>query len=319
MTVRTNLKDVNVGRDIWGQEDRKVTFQIGRSQISTVDVEKLTMTVVRDGKLVRTFPVSTGKEGFRTRGGKKVVLATERSKTMDATSIGIRPGQAEYYRLFVEYAVRVTWSGEFVHAAPWSVRHQGKRNVSHGCVGMSMDNARWFYDHTIIGDVVDTVNSSREMELRNGFGDWNMSWAEWVKGSALEHEVPAAPAELETEAPEAAPEAGLAAVKAPEAEAATPTAPEPAALAKPGSAKPGSAKPAPAQKAAAAPKAPKTKPVATKPVATKPDATEPADPAGPVSTAEPEDATDPDVEPAVSPEPEPTAGPGLGNPFGRRA
>jgi lipoprotein-anchoring transpeptidase ErfK/SrfK len=238
VTLRTNLKDVNIGRDIWGDEDRKVSFEIGRSQVSVVDVDKLTMTVTRDGKVVKTFPVSTGKPGFRTRGGKKVVLATERSKTMDARSIGISPGSSEYYNLFVEYAVRMTWSGEFVHAAPWSVRSQGRENVSHGCVGMSMDNARWFYDHTIIGDVIDVVGSKRKMELENGYGDWNLSWEEWLKGSALPHEAPAA-AE-----PVAEPAPGLAAAKAPEAEAATsttaatPTAATPAAKAKPAVAEP---------------------------------------------------------------------------------
>jgi lipoprotein-anchoring transpeptidase ErfK/SrfK len=247
VTLRTNLKDVDIGRDIWGDEDRKVSFEIGRSQISVVDVDKLTMTVIRDGEKVKTFPVSTGKAGFRTRGGKKVVLATERSKTMDATSIGISKGSSEYYRLFVEYAVRMTWSGEFVHAAPWSVGSQGRENVSHGCVGMSMTNAKWFYDHTIIGDVIDVQGSNRKMELQNGYGDWNLSWKAWLKGSALAHDAPAV-AEAAAE-----PAPGLAAEKAPTAEAAT-------------AADPGAA-PAAATKPAA------TKPAATKPAATKPAAT----------------------------------------------
>lgn len=203
VTLRTNLKDVNVGNDVFGDENREISFRIGRSQISVVDVDNYTMTVFRNGKKVQVFPVSTGKPGFRTRGGKKVVLGSERSKTMDARSIGISPGSSEYYNLFVEYAVRITWSGEFIHAAPWSLSSQGRENVSHGCVGMSMSNAKWFYDHSIPGDVVDTVGSKRRMELTNGYGDWNMPWSAWLRGSALAGKAapaaaaePAAPATL---------------------------------------------------------------------------------------------------------------------------
>lgn len=195
VTLRTNLKDVNVGNDIWGDENREIKFRIGRAQVSVVDTDTYTMTVYRNGKKVKVFPVTTGKPGFRTRSGKKVVLGYERHKTMDARSIGISPGASEYYLMHVDYAVRVTWSGEFVHAAPWSAGSHGRENASHGCVGMSTTNAKWFYDHTIVGDIVDTKGSKKKMELTNGYGDWNMRWAKWVAGSALGGQsAPAAPA-----------------------------------------------------------------------------------------------------------------------------
>lgn len=319
VTLRANLKDVNIGRDIWGDENRKLSFEIGRSQVSVVDVDKLTMTVVRDGETAKTFPVSTGKPGFRTRGGKKVVLATERSKTMDATSIGISKGSAEYYRLFVEYAVRMTWSGEFVHAAPWSVGSQGKENVSHGCVGMSMANAKWFYDHTIIGDVIDVQGSKRKMELQNGYGDWNLSWEDWLKGSSLPHDAPAAaepdadaaPGLAAAKAP--APEAGAPAAKAKPATANATGASQPAAAAGPTAAKPtarGSAatKPAGTRPAGAKPAA--TEPAATKPAATKPAATKPA---APQSAGTKPAAAHPDAgaKPADTAGPEADENPGL--------
>jgi hypothetical protein len=95
----------------------------------------------------------------------------------------------------VYYATRVTWSGEYVHAAPWSVGSQGSENVSHGCTGMSTSNAEWFFDTVHEGDVVKVVNSNGdEMEpFGNGFGDWNLTWKTWRAGSALVGATPDGP------------------------------------------------------------------------------------------------------------------------------
>lgn len=185
VVLHTSLKDVPLGGGQVGDADRTIPFTVGREQISYVDVKAHQMTVYRDGKLVRTIPVSTGKPGFITRGGKKVVLGLTRVKEMKGESIGIAKNDPDYFDLKVQYAVRVTWSGEFLHAAPWQGRNHGRANVSHGCVGMGTEDARWYYDHTLVGDVVDVTNSSRKMELRNGYGDWNMSWDKWLAGSAL--------------------------------------------------------------------------------------------------------------------------------------
>jgi lipoprotein-anchoring transpeptidase ErfK/SrfK len=91
----------------------------------------------------------------------------------------------EYYRLEVQWAMRLTNSGEFIHAAPWSVAKQGKENVSHGCTGMSTENAKWLYDRSRIGDVVIYTGSNRPMQPWNGIGLWNTSYDEWKTGSAL--------------------------------------------------------------------------------------------------------------------------------------
>ncbi|HEY2834857.1 MAG TPA: Ig-like domain-containing protein [Sporichthyaceae bacterium] len=185
VVLHTNLKDVALGDGQVGDADRTIPFTVGREQISYVDVKTHKMTVFRDGKLVRTIAVSTGKPGFITRGGKKVVLGLTRVKEMKGESIGISKTDPDYFDLKVQYAVRVTWSGEFLHAAPWQGRNHGRANVSHGCVGMGTADGRWFFDHTIVGDVVDVSHSKRKMELRNGYGDWNMSWDKWLAGSAL--------------------------------------------------------------------------------------------------------------------------------------
>jgi lipoprotein-anchoring transpeptidase ErfK/SrfK len=104
---------------------------------------------------------------------------------MDAQSTGVGPDDPEYYNLDVRYAMRMTNSGEFIHAAPWSVESQGVANVSHGCVGMSLANARWLFQRSRVGDVVTIVNSARTLEPGNGLTEWNLSWPDWVAGSAL--------------------------------------------------------------------------------------------------------------------------------------
>jgi lipoprotein-anchoring transpeptidase ErfK/SrfK len=94
-------------------------------------------------------------------------------------------GAREHYSLRVKYAMRITQSGEFLHAAPWNAGNFGRRNASHGCVGMSTGNASWLFNRTLIGDPVVTTGTSRHMEYGNGYGDWNMSYAQYKKGSAL--------------------------------------------------------------------------------------------------------------------------------------
>jgi lipoprotein-anchoring transpeptidase ErfK/SrfK len=185
VSLAVQLRGVEAGQGTWGKRNRTVEFQTASSLVSTVDVARHTLTVRRNGKVARVIPVSTGKAGFLTRNGTKVVLEKFVNKTMDASTIGIGQGDPEYYRLQVPYALRVTWSGEFVHAAPWSVGSQGRVNVSHGCVGMSMKNAIWLFNQTHVGDVVRVVNSPRQLEDGNGWTDWNVPWSTWAQGSAL--------------------------------------------------------------------------------------------------------------------------------------
>ena len=186
VTVDADLNGVNVGNGIYGQHDRSSSFTVGDSVIMKIDVDSHDMQVLRNGELLRTIPISAGKPGFTTRSGIKVIIEKFRYKDMDAATTGISEGDAEYYDIEnVEYAQRVTYSGEFLHAAPWSVSSQGSANVSHGCIGMSTADAGWLYSLTKRGDVVDVVGSDRPMEAFNGYGDWNLSWADYRAGSAL--------------------------------------------------------------------------------------------------------------------------------------
>ncbi len=186
VTLRIGLTGVKAGPGLYGAENRVISFTIGRSMVSVVDVTTHTMTVYRDGKLIRTIPVTSGSPEYATRNGPKVVLFKEKSRLMDSSTVGIPEGHPEYYRLNVDYAVRLTNSGEFVHAADWSAAAHGRINVSHGCIGMNTSDAQWFYDNAIRGDVVEVQNSPRKVaDFRNGYLGWNMSWSQWRAGSAL--------------------------------------------------------------------------------------------------------------------------------------
>ncbi len=187
VTVDADIAGVAAGNGIYGQSDRSMKFHVGDAMVSKVDMNSDQMRVFRNGKLVRTIPITTGAQPkFTTRSGIKVIVEKFRHKRMNSETIGINPDSADGYDLDdVEYAMRVTYSGEFVHAAPWSVGSQGRENVSHGCTGMSTANAGWLYNNSKVGDVVEYTGTNKGMDLTNGFGDWNASFADYKAGSAL--------------------------------------------------------------------------------------------------------------------------------------
>ncbi|HET9500536.1 MAG TPA: Ig-like domain-containing protein [Marmoricola sp.] len=187
VTVDADVDSVPAGDGVWGQMSRTNHFTIGRSMISKVNMDTHQMQVFENGQLIRTIPITTGEEPkYTTRSGVKVIVEKFRHKRMNSETIGIDPDSAEGYDLDdVEYAMRITYSGEFIHAAPWSVSSQGNTNVSHGCTGLSTANAGWLYNRSIVGDVVEYTGTQRDMTLTNGFGDWNLSFADYREGSAL--------------------------------------------------------------------------------------------------------------------------------------
>ncbi|PPK95302.1 lipoprotein-anchoring transpeptidase ErfK/SrfK [Kineococcus xinjiangensis] len=193
--VDVDLAGVEVAPGVWGKADRDIDFQVGSAVVSTVDVDAHTLTVREDGQVVRTIPVTTGKGGnggrYLTRGGVKVIMSREAERRMDAETTGVSEDDPEYYALDVKYAMRLTNSGEFLHAAPWSAASHGSANVSHGCTGMSTEDARWLFEHSTVGDVVEFVGSEGGMEPGNGYTTWSLPYEEWKAGSALPAAQPA--------------------------------------------------------------------------------------------------------------------------------
>jgi len=186
VTVNADIDSVPAGNGVFGQKSRIGTFTVGRSMISKVNTRTDQMQVFQDGKLVRTIPITTGQQPeFTTRSGVKVIVEKHRRQTMNSETIGIDPNGPNGYNLKgVEFAMRLTYSGEFLHAAPWSVGSQGHANVSHGCTGMSRDNAAWLFQNSMIGDVVEYTGTDKPMTLTNGIGDWNMPFAQYAQGAA---------------------------------------------------------------------------------------------------------------------------------------
>jgi lipoprotein-anchoring transpeptidase ErfK/SrfK len=135
--------------------------------------------------VINSFPITTGRQPeFTTRSGIKVIVEKDRFTNMNSETIGISNTSSQGYNLKnVEFAMRLTYSGEFLHAAPWSVAEQGHANVSHGCTGMSLANAGWLFENSIIGDPVEYTGTTRPMTLDNGYGDWNLPFSQYAAAS----------------------------------------------------------------------------------------------------------------------------------------
>ena len=188
ISVEAALGHVRANGGLWGEGTRTSTFTVGAALTSVVDVAAHTMTVSRDGQVLRVLKASTGKPGFDTRNGTFVVLEKFSERVMDSSTVDLPPGTPPY-RTTVQDAVRITNSGTFTHAAPWSVASQGRANVSHGCINLSPADADWFFQQVTRGDVVRVVNSSVGPDLGDaGSQDWNMTYAQWMSGSALARE-----------------------------------------------------------------------------------------------------------------------------------
>jgi lipoprotein-anchoring transpeptidase ErfK/SrfK len=187
VSVDVDINSVPAGGGVYGQESRQVDFRVGDAHIYRVDMRTHRMRVTSNGKLVRTIPITTGEQPkFTTRSGTKVIMEKFDSLRMNSETVGIPAGSPDAYDLDnVQWAMRLTYSGEFIHAAPWSAGSQGYANVSHGCTGMSTADAGWLYSMSRRGDVVEYVGSDREMEPGNGYAEWNLSWSQLRAGSAL--------------------------------------------------------------------------------------------------------------------------------------
>jgi lipoprotein-anchoring transpeptidase ErfK/SrfK len=184
--LEARLAGVRGGEGMYGKRDVTLDFAIGRSQITKGSTNNHVLHVYRDGKKIRSMPMSAGKGGvwkYYTTSG--VHLAMSREPVTIMTSPGIGPGQSGYYRLTVYNTVRISNSGEYVHSAPWSVGSQGNSNVSHGCVNISPANAKWFIDNTLIGDPIIITGSPRRLEPTNGWGHWQENWGQWLQWSSI--------------------------------------------------------------------------------------------------------------------------------------
>jgi lipoprotein-anchoring transpeptidase ErfK/SrfK len=187
VTLDANLYGVEFGEGVWGEKNRSVSFSIGAKHVSVADAGTHVMEVYDGDQLVQTFPISAGGPEFPSRNGAHVVTELNRDRIMDSSTYGVPVDSPNGYRTPVEFAVRLSNNGEFVHAAPWSVAQQGRENVSHGCINMSTENAAWFFNFSQPGDVVEIRNSiGPTLSAADGdIYDWAIPWDQWQAGSAL--------------------------------------------------------------------------------------------------------------------------------------
>ena len=187
VTLHADLFGVDMGGGTWGAKDRAVSFHVGDRHVSVADASTHTMTVHDGDQVVQTYPMSAGSNANPSHNGAHVVLQSYRNITMDSSTFGLAVDAPGGYRADVEYAVRISNNGEFVHAAPWSVGQQGNSNVSHGCINLSTDRAAWFFGFARPGDVVEVKNSiGPQLSRADGdIYDWAVPWDTWTAGSAL--------------------------------------------------------------------------------------------------------------------------------------
>ncbi|MFD4870305.1 Ig-like domain-containing protein [Streptomyces sp. NPDC058412] len=196
VTLKLALEGVQGAPGVQGVQSKTVIFKIGRSQVSTVDTKTKKMTVTRDGAVLKTIPISAGSPENPTYNGQMVISEKFKETRMDGSTVGFKneEGKGEYDIKDVPHAMRLSTSGTFIHGNYWGADSVfGSANTSHGCVGLNdakgagdpNQPAAWFYDNSLIGDVVTVVNSpDKTIKPDNGLNGWNMSWADWKTGSA---------------------------------------------------------------------------------------------------------------------------------------
>ncbi|MFF3938941.1 L,D-transpeptidase [Streptomyces phaeofaciens] len=192
VTMKIDLDGVEGANGVFGVQKKTVTFTIGRSQVSTVDVNTQTMTVVRDGQTLKSVPISAGSPQHTTYNGQMVISEKFTQTRMNSRTVGLG---GEYDIPDVPHAMRLTQSGTFIHGNYWYNKGNppfGREGTSHGCVGLADAQgaqgdtpAKWFYDNSLIGDVVIVKNSpDKTVTPDNGLNGWNLPWSQWTAGSA---------------------------------------------------------------------------------------------------------------------------------------
>ncbi|WP_233716978.1 L,D-transpeptidase [Mycolicibacterium vinylchloridicum] len=195
VTVEANIYGAPLGEGLYGQEDARVSFRIGDAHVSIADDVTKQVSVYDNGQLVRTMPTSMGMGGSETVNGQTISFWTQRGVytvmdkadrvVMDSSTYGLPINSRLGYRETISLATRISTDGVYLHRLDSTVWAQGNTNVSHGCLNLNAENARWFYDFSVPGDVVEVRNTGGEPLQIWQNGDWNVPWDQWLKGSAL--------------------------------------------------------------------------------------------------------------------------------------
>ena len=186
LTVSAKIYGVDFGNGVYGAEDRTETYHVHDSWVAKADGNTEQMQIFHNGQMVKSMPISMGKDATPTHLGAHVISFKAQSYTMDSCTYGVCQGDPKWYRSDEKWSERISNDGEFVHENPNSVGAQGNSNVSHGCINLNADNAEWFFNNLSLGDVVEVSNSGgQQLPVWDLYGDWALSWSQWQQGSAL--------------------------------------------------------------------------------------------------------------------------------------
>ncbi|HEX7201396.1 MAG TPA: Ig-like domain-containing protein [Arthrobacter sp.] len=183
-TIAMDMKlfGVDLGNGQIANFNKKVNISIGDKKVAVADSAAHTFTLSVNDQVVKTLPVSMGDKRFPSARGYGVLMEKKRYDHFRASSIGLKPDDPAYYGdVDVEYTIRLTLSGAYIHQALESAYpFIGNANVSHGCIGFAPDGAAWVFDNMGTGDVVQIVNTEGDYAAHDdGFGDWNIPWSEY--------------------------------------------------------------------------------------------------------------------------------------------
>lgn len=182
VTMDMQLFGVDLGNGQIANFNKKVKVNFGDKRVAIADATAHTFTLSVNDQVVKTLPVSMGDKRFPSARGYAVLMEKNRYDHFRAASIGLKPGDPAYYgEVDVEYSIRLTLSGAYIHQALESAfPYIGNTNVSHGCIGFAPDGAAWVFDNMTTGDVVQIINTEGDYAAReDGYGDWNIPWAEY--------------------------------------------------------------------------------------------------------------------------------------------
>ncbi|TNC22344.1 L,D-transpeptidase [Amycolatopsis alkalitolerans] len=186
LTVSAKIYGVDFGNGVYGAEDRTETYHVHDSWIAKADGNTEQMQIFHNGQMVKSMPISMGKDATPTHLGAHVISFKSANYIMDSCTYGVCPPDPNAYRSNEQWSERISNDGEFVHENPNSVGAQGSTNVSHGCINLNAANAQWFFNTLGLGDVVEVANSGGpQLPVWDLYGDWALSWSQWQKGSAL--------------------------------------------------------------------------------------------------------------------------------------
>lgn len=195
VTAEAKIYGIALGDGLFGQDDTKVSFRVGDAHVSIADDATHQVSVFSNGNLQRTMPTSMGMGGTENVGGRTISLWTPSGiytvldkgnpVIMDSSTFGLPKNSRLGYRETINWATKISSDGIYLHELDATVWAQGHRDTSHGCLNLNADNAKWFFDFSIPGDVVEVRNSGGPPLTLAQNGDWTISWDQWRKGSAL--------------------------------------------------------------------------------------------------------------------------------------